>query len=133
MNKLEISKKLNEKLEKHAKYIYEHPEVGFETYNTATYVINELKNLGLSPKQCGTNGVVAEITGNGQGKVFLLRADMDALCGLDKDNPDKCMHACGHHFHTAMLLGAAEILIENKSERVDELLLVCSLNFFYAS
>jgi amidohydrolase len=55
----------------------------------------------------------------GEGKpVVALRADIDALpireeSGVDfASERDGCMHACGHDGHTAMLLGAAQLLRE---------------------
>src|SRR5262249_46056937 len=50
----------------------------------------------------------------------LLRADMDALpmpedTGLEFASTfDGCMHACGHDAHTAMLVGAARVLKEQR-------------------
>ncbi len=51
----------------------------------------------------------------------LLRADMDALPMKEKTDlafkcQTGCMHSCGHDMHTAMLLGAAEILSKNKEK-----------------
>src|SRR5699024_2078260 len=60
--------------------------------------------------------------GKSKGKVLGLRADMDALpiteeTKLDfSSKKDGIMHACGHDAHTAMLLGAAEILSEKREE-----------------
>ena len=57
----------------------------------------------------------------GVGPHILLRGDMDALpVPEDNDlsfasrNTNK-MHACGHDAHTAMLVGAARLLQENKA------------------
>ncbi|WP_318766271.1 amidohydrolase [Lactiplantibacillus carotarum] len=68
----------------------------------------------------GATGVVAEI-GHGQPTVA-LRADIDGLPVLEKsDLPFKStidgrMHACGHDFHTAALLGGARLLKEHEAE-----------------
>ena len=65
----------------------------------------------------------------GNSKRILLRADMDALPMDEKtDLPFKsengCMHSCGHDMHTAMLLGAAEILSKNKDKFSNEVILL---------
>lgn len=54
-------------------------------------------------------------------KCILLRADMDALkmyesTDLPYKSKNGCMHSCGHDLHTAMLLGAAKILWNNKDK-----------------
>lgn len=69
---------------------------------------------GLSARRLG-GGVTATVTGKPDGKVFLLRADMDALpmreeSGLPFASQRSCAHTCGHDMHTAMLLGAAQLL-----------------------
>ncbi|MDD6043318.1 MAG: M20 family metallopeptidase, partial [Eubacteriaceae bacterium] len=70
-----------------------------------------------SPQECGQCGLVALAGGKKEGKVFLLRADMDGLpvkeeADVDYASTNGNMHACGHDMHTAMLLGAARILKE---------------------
>ncbi len=99
--------------------LHRHPELGLETPWTQEYVWNELVKLGCEPKKCGQAGITV-LLGKKEGKVFLLRADMDALPLTEvseesfcSQNPGK-MHACGHDMHTAMLLGAAKILKENE-------------------
>ena len=103
------------------RHIHENPEVSAVLPETSAYVMTELKKMGYEPTECG-GGVTAVLEGDPNGKVFLLRADMDALpmaeeSGLpfSSKNP-KAAHTCGHDTHTAMLLGAAKILMENKDK-----------------
>ena len=103
------------------KYLHAHAEVGFELDNTLAYVKGELESIGCSPMACGRAGLVTLIGGKKPGRVFLLRADMDALpireaSGVDFAAENGCMHACGHDMHTAMLLGAAKLLKKHESE-----------------
>ena len=67
-------------------------------------------------------GVIALAGGKKPGKTILLRGDMDALpiqeeSGVDyaSEVPGK-MHGCGHDMHTAMMLGAAQLLKEHEDE-----------------
>ncbi len=58
---------------------------------------------------------------NNEKKCVLLRADMDALrmeeeTDLPYKSKNGCMHSCGHDMHTAMLLGTAKILWNNKDK-----------------
>jgi hippurate hydrolase len=95
--------------------LHMHPELGFEEHRTAGLVAERLRALGLEVAEgIGGTGVVGTL--RGQGASVGLRADMDALAmpedpGRDwgSRSPGK-MHACGHDGHTAMLLGAAEVL-----------------------
>ena len=92
---------------------------GFDIPETLSIVQKELEKLGLAFQNCGKAGLVATITGKKPGKVFLLRADMDALpireeSGEDFASDNGCMHACGHDMHTAMLLTAAKLLKEHE-------------------
>jgi amidohydrolase len=96
-----------------------HPETGFDVQRTAGIVADELEKMGYKVKRgVGKTGVVAEI-GEG-GKLVAIRADMDALPIFEQNETDYIsknegkMHACGHDSHTAMALGAARILAEQK-------------------
>ena len=103
----------------HRRALHRCAEVGFELKNTVAYVKQALEKLGIEAQDCGRSGVVCTI---GQGeRTFLLRADMDALpivekAGQEFDSVNGCMHACGHDIHTAMLLGAAEILKSHEKD-----------------
>ena len=67
-------------------------------------------------RNVGVHGVVGVLEGKSKGKVVALRADMDALPITENNGllfqsvNDGVMHACGHDGHTAMLLGAAQLL-----------------------
>ncbi|MAV46296.1 MAG: amidohydrolase [Alphaproteobacteria bacterium TMED89] len=104
--------------------IHAHPELQYEVHRTAALVAEKLNEFGLDEvvTGIGRTGVVGVIRGKGQdsGKTIGLRADMDALPIQEvrdlphKSQIDGSMHACGHDGHTAMLLGAARHLAENR-------------------
>lgn len=117
---LKEAKEIEKEILLNQQFLHKNAEVGFELSQTAEFVKNKLEELGCEVTPCGKNGLVALI-GKGQGKTFLLRADMDALpikeetdieCACETGN----MHACGHDFHTAMLLGAAKLLKNHENE-----------------
>ena len=122
MNKIMNQAKLiKDDLIKYRRTIHSNPEVGQELPKTKAYVIDRLKEMGYEPEEICESGIVATISGNKEGKVFLLRADMDALpmqeateCNFKSNNG--CMHSCGHDMHTAMLLGAAKLLKQNQDK-----------------
>jgi hippurate hydrolase len=112
---------LQEKLVSDRRYLHAHAETGFALTHTLSFVENELKEMGYEPVHCGKAGLVALAGGKKDGKVFLLRSDMDALpikeeTGLSFASGNDKMHACGHDMHTAMLLGAARLLKEHEEE-----------------
>lgn len=117
MDEKEILQKANglqEELTKNRRALHQCAEVGFQLKKTRAYVTKRLREMGYRPKSYGDAGIVATV-GKGDGKTFLLRADMDGLpvkenTGLPFSSRTGNMHACGHDMHTAMLLGAARIL-----------------------
>lgn len=101
--------------------IHNNPEVGDKLPKTKGYVMDKLREFGYDPTEICESGIVATIEGNKPGKVFLLRADMDALpmeefTECDFKSTNGCMHSCGHDMHTAMLLGAAKLLKQNQDQ-----------------
>jgi len=100
--------------------IHAHPELSNREERTARVVAERLKNIGVDEITTGVahHGVVALIRGRKPGPTVALRADMDALpiqeqTGLPFASQNEgVMHACGHDCHTAMLLGAAEVLTQ---------------------
>ncbi|HBG75280.1 MAG: hypothetical protein A2X25_12480 [Chloroflexi bacterium GWB2_49_20] len=119
LNTLDKAKAIHENLISWRRDFHMHPELGFCEHRTAEKVAEILENLGLEIKKgVGRTGVVADI-GTGS-PVIAIRADMDALPLQEKNdvsyvsqNPG-LMHACGHDAHTAMLLGVATLLANEK-------------------
>ena len=112
---------MKEALTEKRKYLHAHAETGFALENTLAYVKSELLDMGYTPKSCGRAGITVLAGGKKPGRVFLLRADMDALpireqSGVEFASENGCMHACGHDMHTAMLLGAARLLKKHEDE-----------------
>ena len=105
------------------RYIHTRPELLYAVDNTAAFVAEKLRAFGVDEvvTGIGRTGVVGLIRGKGEGRTVGLRADMDALPLTEitgkpwaSETPGK-MHACGHDGHTAMLLGAAKYLAENRN------------------
>ncbi|MFK7964553.1 MAG: M20 aminoacylase family protein [Burkholderiaceae bacterium] len=108
--------------------IHQNPELGFEEVKTAELVARELASYGIEEihRGLGVTGVVAVIEGQAtgdaaaNGRVVGLRADMDALPMQEanefahRSKKQGVMHGCGHDGHTAMLLGAARHLAQNR-------------------
>jgi amidohydrolase len=105
------------------RHLHQHPELAFEEVETARFVAERLKALGVEEVRTGIGrtGVTGLIHGGkGSGKCVLFRADMDAL-PVDEANDaeyrstvDGKMHACGHDAHTAMLLATARVLMDRR-------------------
>jgi hippurate hydrolase len=103
-------------------HLHAHPELSLRESATASFVCGELENLGVPfAANIGGYGVVATISRAGSNRAVGLRADMDALpieetTGLSyASKTPGVMHACGHDGHTASLLGAAKLLVEDKN------------------
>ncbi|MGB3104824.1 M20 metallopeptidase family protein [Sphingobacterium siyangense] len=126
-----ILKELNTKIENIfpkivaiRRHIHQHPELSFQEYETSAYIQQQLGDLGIPFEIVAQTGVVAVLTGqkSASDDIVVLRADIDAL-PIDEQNDvgyksknSGVMHACGHDFHTANLLGAASILNDYKTE-----------------
>lgn len=105
------------------RHLHRHPELSNEEFETTKYIASLLKQAGVTLIDYGLKtGVIAEVGGLQEGPVIALRADIDALpiqeeTGLSYASlvPGK-MHACGHDFHTAALIGAALELKRQESQ-----------------
>lgn len=113
------------------KDLHEHPELGHEEKRTAALVAAHLRALGIETRtEVGKTGVVGLLKGGRPGPTVGLRADIDALpitelTGLPYASKARTvyrgqevgvMHACGHDSHTAILMGAAEVLSQLRAQ-----------------
>ncbi|NCT93430.1 MAG: amidohydrolase, partial [Chitinophagaceae bacterium] len=104
-------------------HLHAHPELSYQEFETSKYVQARLQEMGIPYQVMATTGVVGIIEGKDpRSRVLALRADMDALPIEEANNVSYkstrpgVMHACGHDVHTTILLGAARILQETRSE-----------------
>jgi amidohydrolase len=111
--------------------LHERPELSNREFETAKLVERELRRLELEVRTgVAHTGVIGVLRTGKPGPVVALRADMDALPVTERvelpfaskvrstyaGQEVGVMHACGHDAHTAMLLGAAEVLTGLKSQ-----------------
>lgn len=97
--------------------LHQEPELSFHEERTAQFVYDTLCGFeGFEVSRPTATSVMARLRGAHPGPVLAMRADMDALPIQERNTHDfisrnpGVMHACGHDGHTAMLLGAAQVL-----------------------
>lgn len=98
-----------------------YPEIGYQTYNTANFIFNELTNMGYNPMYVVNKaGVVAKLD-LGKAKTIAFRTDTDALNINEVNNisyksTNNYMHACGHDGHMSIILGLAKMIMDEKEK-----------------
>ena len=123
MHPVEQNSELHQLMQSWRRDLHAHPETSFEEFRTAKKIAQLLNDFGLKVLTgMAVTGVVATLEGNqASEKTIGLRADMDALNLKELNTFDHCsthvgkMHGCGHDGHSAMLLGAAKFLSENRN------------------
>lgn len=95
-------------------WLHQHPELSYKEFLTSDYIASVLEEHHIEMHRgMATTGIVATIRGKRNGGSIGLRADMDALPILERNEfehkslHEGKMHACGHDGHSTMLLGAA--------------------------
>jgi carboxypeptidase Ss1 len=123
MDFLEEAKRIEPEIVKNRHALHQHPELAYHEVETSRMVAEKLQSYGIGVKRgVGGTGVLGTLKGAKPGRVVALRADMDGLPVQEqsevdfRSKADGVMHACGHDTHVAMLLGAARILAEHRSE-----------------
>ena len=116
-NLLDIVENLEEKLISVYRKLHEYPELSNEEFKTTNLIKRMLTDVGIEVIDLNIEtGLVAEIKGNPNGPVIAMRCDIDALPITEetdlkyKSKINGKMHACGHDFHTAVMLGAAYLI-----------------------
>jgi amidohydrolase len=117
--RLEI-RALQNQLVEWRRHLHQRPELGFQENLTADFIATKLTAWGIEHQTgIAKTGIVATLRGTGEGRVFAIRADMDALPIQEanqvpyKSQHDGKMHACGHDGHVAIALGTAYFLAQN--------------------
>lgn len=114
---------LAERLTAIRRELHRYPELSGEEFETTKRIRSWLEEAGIAVASFPLRtGVVADIGGRRGGPVIAVRADIDALPVQEETGlpfassvPGK-MHACGHDFHTAAIIGAAYLLKEREEE-----------------
>ncbi|SFF11003.1 amidohydrolase [Paenibacillus algorifonticola] len=118
----ERTQQLGAKLIEIRRQLHQHPELSNEEFATTKAIQEWLTEAGIRIVDYGLKtGVVAEVGGKRSGPVLALRADIDALPIQEETGLSYAsqvagkMHACGHDYHTASLIGAA-LLLKQREE-----------------
>lgn len=103
--------------------IHKNPELANKEFETSALVEKVLIDAGIEVTRFeDSTAVLGLLKGGRPGKTIALRADMDALPIQEltdvsyRSQIDGVMHACGHDIHTAVLMGVATVLAENKED-----------------
>lgn len=120
---IEETKRMSQQLSEWRRHLHQYPELSFQEFETSKFVAEKLREFGNIHIRTNVakTGVVGTIS-SGVGPVVAVRADMDALPIIEKNEHDYrskkegVMHACGHDAHTTILLGVAKILSERFAE-----------------
>ncbi|MDR1952606.1 MAG: amidohydrolase [Elusimicrobiota bacterium] len=115
-----LSKSIEADMIRWRRHFHENPECSFQEYQTVDYIKKELENLpNIEISRLTPTSLQILVKGggaaDGAGKRIALRADIDALPVEEKSGEPFSsknkgrMHACGHDFHTAILMGAVKI------------------------
>jgi amidohydrolase len=105
------------------RHLHSYPELSFQEHQTSLFIKQRLDLLGIPWTAVAGTGILAMVEGSLKSTdIIALRADIDALPIQEKNdvvyaskNPG-VMHACGHDFHSASLLGTAQILQSLKND-----------------
>ena len=122
-----LSAEVREDIQSWRRHIHANPELSYEEHDTTDYIAAALEEMGLQVQrfELGT-GLWCDVPPADDAAstdVVALRADIDALPMHEESGSefastvDNVAHTCGHDGHTAMLLGAARLLVATPPPR----------------
>jgi amidohydrolase len=127
----EMTASQHEKMLENRHAIHRRPCIAFHEEETVAYLCAQLDAAGISYRApVAQNGVVARISGLHAGPTIAFRADFDGLEVQEESGVPYAsekpglMHACGHDAHTAVMLGLARSLQENRDLIRGEVVLI---------
>jgi len=96
MNLIELAESHFLQTQSDRRLLHRSPELAFEEYKTAEFVISRLKSLGFDIKsEIAGTGLVASFDTGKSGPSFLFRFDMDALPLQEENDVDYCSQIPG--------------------------------------
>ncbi|GAB1444756.1 MAG: amidohydrolase [Cyclobacteriaceae bacterium] len=125
------AKEMEAKVIEWRRHFHQYPELSNREFKTGKMIADHLKSLGLEVRYpVAKTGAVGILRTGKPGPTIALRADIDGLPVVERNSlpfasKEKStylgqevgvMHACGHDTHIAILMAAAQILSEMKSE-----------------
>ncbi len=112
---------INDRVIKIRRDLHAHPELSGQEEHTKYLVKGILEMQGYTIREFDDHfGLIADLIVDDQAALVSIRADMDALPITEqteepyRSRVEGVMHACGHDSHTAIALGSAIAMAENR-------------------
>ncbi|MCA1031192.1 amidohydrolase [Bacillus timonensis] len=112
-----LTEDVKEYVYKTQQHLHTIPEPAFHEIKTASYIANELEDMGYTVKTGLANtGLTAYKVGKQKHPCVAIRADMDCII---HENNGKVFyrHSCGHDAHSSIALGVAKAL----ADKIDDM------------
>lgn len=116
---------IDPELQELRRYLHQNPEVSWQEFKTAEYIIGYYKE-NFQPDdiiRLGGHGIAFIFNGKEDGKTVLVRTELDALPIQEindfdhKSNTEGVSHKCGHDGHMTMVAGVAKHFAKNSPEK----------------
>lgn len=100
--------------------IYKHPETGFKEFNTAKFVAQTFREMGLYCTELEDIPCVKATLDTGrEGPNIAILGELDAvICPshADADKKTGAVHACGHHVQVGAMIGSATGILHSNAK-----------------
>ena len=125
-----INNEINEEIISIFNMLHENPELSFKEHHTSELITSYLDSINIPYRRIGQTSIIGILECSKKGRTIALRSDIDALPIEEDSNHAICsqnkgvMHACGHDFHIATLLGTAKTLNSIKEKLSGNILFI---------